>query len=101
MLELGFTVHLSAGAVKLLHDVTSDPRPDLLETASHAMYVAKRLEEYRLFTTVAVGHAGNGREARVLLANEPCSYREALRLRPDLVVCDRVTPRWRPSHAPG
>lgn len=62
MLELGFTVHLSAGAVKLLHDVTGDPQ-DLLETAGHAMYVAKRQGKDRLFTTVAVGHAENGREA--------------------------------------
>jgi len=62
MLELGFTVHLSAGAVKLLHDVTGDPQ-DLLETAGHAMYVAKCQGKDRLFATVAIGHAENGREA--------------------------------------
>jgi diguanylate cyclase (GGDEF)-like protein len=62
MLELGFSVHLSAGAVKLLHDITGDPQY-LLETASYAMYVAKRQGKDRLFTTVAVGHAENGREA--------------------------------------
>lgn len=62
MLELGFTVHLSAGAVKLLHDATGDPQ-DLLETADYAMYVAKRQGKDRLFTTVAVGK--DGREVRL------------------------------------
>jgi diguanylate cyclase len=54
MLTLGFIVRLSAGAVKLHHDDAGDPQ-DLLETAYHAMYVAKRQGKDRLFTTVAVG----------------------------------------------
>jgi two-component system cell cycle response regulator len=62
MLDLGFTVRLSAGAVKLHHDGAGDPR-DLLETAEHTMYRAKREGKDRLFVAVAVGNAEDGREA--------------------------------------
>ncbi len=62
MHALGFVVRLSAGAVKLHHDDAGDPQ-DLLETADHALYVAKCQGKDRLFTTVAVGHAEDGRAA--------------------------------------
>ena len=62
MEALGFAVRLSAGAVKLHHDDAGDPQ-DLLETADHALYVAKCQGKDRLFTTVAVGHAEDGRAA--------------------------------------
>lgn len=62
MHALGFAVRLSAGAIKLHHDAAGDPQ-DFLETADHAMYVAKRQGKDRLFTAVAVCHAEDGREA--------------------------------------
>lgn len=51
-LLLGFTVRLSAGAVKFL-SAPGDAQ-DPLETAYYAMYLAKRQGKDRLFTTVAV-----------------------------------------------
>lgn len=57
----GFTLRLSAGAVKLLHDATGTPQ-DLLETADHAMYLAKRQGRDRFFATVAVGPGEDGQE---------------------------------------
>ena len=110
LLTLGFAIHLSAGVAKFDDDV-EDPL-DLLETADEAMYQAKRQGKDHIVTM------SSDPEVRILVANEPRSYREAfakvfrmlrpgvevvtaelddidrevLRFHPDLVICEHVTP---------